>query len=112
MRGYLAAGNAAAVKALVRQCQGGYAKAVLRKVWGIRKAAEGLELPEHTALDNPLLAVLWARFQECCRLFHASGDPCVFTQSLGASALVLRPWLCARLLHTLPRALEHATDQI
>ena len=73
----LNAGNAAAVKDLVKQCTGGYAKAVLRKVWGIRKAAGGLELPEQAALDNPLLAVMWARFQEACRLFHASGGPAI-----------------------------------
>ncbi len=62
------------MKELVRQCTGGYAKAVLRKVWGIRKTTEGLELPEQAALDNLLLAVMWARFQESCRLFRASGD--------------------------------------
>ena len=86
MKRHLDAGNAAAVKALVRQCPGGHAKAALRKVWGVRKAAGGLELPEQTALGNPLLAVLWARFQESCRLFHASGDPVASTSSLAVCA--------------------------
>ena len=84
------AGNAAAVKGLVRQCTGGYAKDILRKVWGIRKTTGGLELPEQAALDNPLLAVMWARFQESCRLFHASGDP-----TMTHMPLVLISWLCA-----------------
>ena len=66
-------GNAAAVKELVRDRGGNYGKNLLRKVWGIRKNGGTLELPEQAALDNPLLAVMWARFQESCRLFYASG---------------------------------------
>jgi len=68
------AGNAAAVKQLVRDQADNHGKAVLRKVWGIRKGEEGLELPEQAALENPLLAVMWARFQESCRLYYTSGD--------------------------------------
>ena len=67
------------MKGLVRQHAGGHGKTLLRKVWGIRKAAGGLELPEHAAQENPLLAVLWARFQESCRLLHASGEPTILT---------------------------------
>ena len=67
------AGNAAAVKQLVRERAGSYGKEVLRRVWGVRKAGGALELPTQAAADNPLLAVMWARFQESCRLFYASG---------------------------------------
>ena len=42
-------------------------------MWGVRKAGGALELPAQAAADNPLLAVMWARFQESCRLFYASG---------------------------------------
>ncbi|CAK0783568.1 hypothetical protein CVIRNUC_006767 [Coccomyxa viridis] len=66
-------GNAAAVKQLVRERAGSYGKEVLRRVWGVRKAGGALELPTQAAADNPLLAVMWARFQESCRLFYASG---------------------------------------
>lgn len=59
----------------MREQASNHGKTLLRKVWGIRKGAGGLELPEQAAQDNPLLAVLWARFQESCRLFHASGAP-------------------------------------
>ncbi len=47
---------------------------LLRKVWGVRKEQGTLVLPEQAAAENPLLAVMWARFQESCRLFYASGD--------------------------------------
>ena len=67
------AGNAAAVKQLVRERASSYGKEVLRRVWGVRKAGGALELPAQAAADNPLLAVMWARFQESCRLFYASG---------------------------------------
>ena len=75
----------------MRQCTGGFAKAVLRKVWGIRKTTGGLELPEQAAVDNPLLAVMWARFQESCRLFHASGDPTIsYAPRLATLAVCIR----------------------
>ncbi len=32
-----------------------------------------LVVPEDTTAHNPLLAVMWARFQEGCRLLFASG---------------------------------------
>ena len=67
------AGNAAAVKQLVRERAGSYGKEVLRRVWGVRKAGGALELPAQAAADNPLLAIMWARFQESCRLFYTSG---------------------------------------
>jgi hypothetical protein len=38
--------------------------------WG---CGEVLALPESMATDNPLLAVMWARFQEGCRLLWALG---------------------------------------
>lgn len=67
------AGNAAAVKQLVRERAGEYGKTLLRKLWGVRKERGALVLPEQAAADNPLLAVMWARLQESCRLFYASG---------------------------------------
>ena len=50
-------------------------------MWGVRKAGGALELPAQAAADNPLLAVLWARFQESCRLFYASGGLSRLAQS-------------------------------
>lgn len=32
-----------------------------------------LALSDQTIKDNPLLAVMWARFQEGCRLLYAAG---------------------------------------
>ncbi|CAL8464285.1 g3820 [Coccomyxa elongata] len=66
-------GNAAACKQLVREGAPDIGKQLLRKVWGVRKVNGDLVLPEDTAAHNPLLAVMWARFQEGCRLFFASG---------------------------------------
>ena len=57
----------------MRERAGEYVKALLRKVWGVRKDQGALVLPEQAAADNPLLAVMWARFQESCRLSYASG---------------------------------------
>lgn len=37
------------------------------------KVNGNLVLPEKTTADNPLLAVMWARLQEGCRLLFASG---------------------------------------
>ena len=52
-------------------------------------------MPEQAAQENPLLAVLWARFQESCRLLHTSGEPCVFR----LSAVV--PWpVCKACAHS------------
>lgn len=67
------AGNAAAIKQLVRERAGSYGKDMLRRVWGVRKNGSALELPAQAAAGNPLLAVMWARLQESCRLFYASG---------------------------------------
>lgn len=69
----VSAGNAAAVKQLVRERAGKYGKTLLQKVWGVRKDQGALVLPEQAAADNPLLAIMWARFQESCRLSYASG---------------------------------------
>ncbi len=70
------AGNAEAVKRLVRERAPAHGKRLLWRVWGVRKAAGGaLALPQEAAAENPLLAAMWARFQEGCRLLHASGGP-------------------------------------
>ena len=70
----MCAGNAEAVKRLVREHAPVHGKRLLQRVWGVRKAACGaLALPEQTAAGNPLLATMWARFQEGCRLLYAAG---------------------------------------
>ncbi|BDA49847.1 hypothetical protein COCOBI_14-4670 [Coccomyxa sp. Obi] len=66
-------GNASACKRLVRERAPDIGKQLLRKVWGVRKANGDLVFPEETTADNPLLAVMWARFQEGCHLLFASG---------------------------------------
>ncbi|KAK9904746.1 hypothetical protein WJX75_001738 [Coccomyxa subellipsoidea] len=66
-------GNAAACKRLVRERAASVGKHLLRKVWGVRKVAGQLALPDQAIKDNPLLAVMWARFQEGCRLLYAAG---------------------------------------
>ena len=65
------AGNAAACEQLLR------AHGLLdhaAAVWGARvKPGGGLRLPRKTTQGNPLLAVLFARFQEGARLLHGLG---------------------------------------
>ena len=48
-------GNAAAVKALVRDQPGNYVKNLLRKVWGIRSKGGTLEMPEQAHSTTPCL---------------------------------------------------------
>ena len=66
-------GNAAAVQRLVREQAPTHGKRLLRSVWGVRKRGHALALPEQAARDNPLLATMWARYQEGCRLLYAAG---------------------------------------
>jgi hypothetical protein len=63
-----------ACKRLVRRCAPHYGKELLWKVWGVCKGKDGLlVLSEDATADNPLLEVMWARFQEGCILLYASG---------------------------------------
>lgn len=82
------AGNAAACEQLLR------AHGLLHyvtAVWDVRaKPGGALRLPRKAAQGNPLLAVLFARFQEGARLLHGLGEPeqtCVH---------VLKRFLCTR----------------
>ncbi|EIE18633.1 Clavaminate synthase-like protein [Coccomyxa subellipsoidea C-169] len=66
-------GNAGACKRMVRERAPSEGKQLLRKVWGVRKVDGQLALPDKATVNNPLLTVMWARFQEGCRLLYASG---------------------------------------
>jgi hypothetical protein len=65
------AGNSTACHQLLQQHPA--ARQLLLETWGLVTDTDspkgcGLRLPDDTATANPLLAVMWARFQEGCRL--------------------------------------------
>lgn len=65
------AGNPAACQELLQRHPA--ARQLLLNTWGLVPDAGssegcGLHLPDDVASGNPLLAVMWARFQEGCRL--------------------------------------------
>ena len=66
------AGNATACEQLLRA----HGQLVhVKAVWGVRaKPGGALRLPRKAAQGNPLLAVLFARFQEGARLLHGLGE--------------------------------------
>ncbi|KAK9837237.1 hypothetical protein WJX81_000930 [Elliptochloris bilobata] len=69
-----------------------------REVWGVRaKPGGALRLPCKAAEANPLLAVLFARFQEGARLLHglgfgASGELDTYADQPWPAYLALRAW--------------------
>ena len=42
--------------------------------WGLVEEAGQITLPEESVSANPLLAVMWSRFQEGCRLLPELGE--------------------------------------
>jgi hypothetical protein len=65
------AGNSTACHQLLQRYPA--ARQLLLETWGLVTDEDspsgcGLRLPDDTATANPLLAVMWARFQEGCRL--------------------------------------------
>ncbi len=77
MRLYRSAGNAEAVEALLRERAPTLGRRALLQGWDLEPDAAGrLRLPGTVAVGNPLLAVMWARFQEGCRLLAGAPRCC------------------------------------
>lgn len=86
------AGNARASQEVLEGLSKGQLEDFVQ-TWGLKKAASGCwKLPKGIAASNPLLAVMWSRFQEGCRITRGLGESAHMARDDGFLAR-LRPLL-------------------
>ena len=69
------AGNEAAFRRLLDDGAPRLGRPLFRSVWGLEATPDdSLALPEESAAENPLLAVMLARLKEGCRLLAHAGE--------------------------------------
>ena len=77
---FTCAGNEAAFRRLLDESAPRLSRPLFESVWGLESTLDGgLALPAEAAAENPLLAVMLARFIEGCRLLDHAGEhanPC------------------------------------